>query len=85
MLLRAEPSDDGVSWDHVDLAFQSGSVLDLESGHVFYSDGVGREMFVSTDLKTWDRVDTSPLAIRSSPTGAGSFAGFAQGTQFSLF
>jgi DNA-binding SARP family transcriptional activator len=72
-------SDDGLTWEPFVADSQTGVLLELESGYAFHSDTVNKEMFVSTDLRTWERVDTSTLGIRPYPNGAGWFGGYSTG------
>lgn len=76
-------SDDGISWTDTGLRLegsgQGWSYLPFDSGGFYVANTeAGYQMFVSADLRTWEKVDTSQLGIPSyqgAPTIAAHAAG----------
>ena len=73
-------SDDGISWTDTGLSLDNNGVpwshMPIDSGGIYVGSAVaGYEMFVSADLRTWERIDTSQLGIPlSGPRGLGAGA-----------
>ena len=69
-------SDDGVSWADTGLSHDSNvspwSLKPFGSGGIYIGNTTaGYEMFVSTDLRTWEQVDTGQLGMRPFPENSG--------------
>lgn len=74
-------SEDGIAWDFLEPRAQFGQIARLGSAWIFFGENVERELHVSADLRTWERVDTSHIGISQSTTGPGSFGGSVVGDE----
>jgi hypothetical protein len=59
-------SEDGINWSDTGISGHSFTFIRLDSGAIYFGDYPDIEMFFSTDLRNWERVDVSAMSVMDS-------------------
>jgi hypothetical protein len=79
-------SDDGVEWELTALPSQGSFDFDeVGPGWISFGDFPAQQIYVSSDLRVWERVDTADLAMLTDEGGAGNVMWASTGNSFYVF